>query len=57
MPIAAGGRERPIRPATTTSTSTYGSAWNSTASYSENAGSRCATALEKPNRHAPASAT
>ena len=56
MPIDAGGRDRPIRPATTTSTSTYGSAWNSTASDSEKAGSRCATALEKPNSKAPASA-
>src|SRR5215210_5224260 len=55
-PIAAGGRERPITPATTTRVKTYGNAWNSTAVDSEKAGSRWASAVEKPNRHAPASA-
>ena len=56
MPSAAGGRERPTRPATAISVSTYGSAWNNTAVLGENTGSRCATALENPNSIAAASA-
>ena len=49
-PIAAGGRERPMTPLTTTRVKTYGSAWNSTAVDSEKAGRRWASAVEKPNR-------
>src|SRR5215207_10447904 len=55
-PMAAGGRERPMTPATTTRVKTYGNAWNSTAVDSEKAGRRCASAVEKPNSSAPASA-
>ena len=36
--------------------STYGSAWNSVAADGENTGSRCASAVEKPNSSAAISA-
>ena len=39
-----------MTPATTTRVKTYGNAWNSTAVDSEKAGSRWASAVEKPNR-------
>jgi len=45
-----------MTPATTMIVSTYGSAWKRTAPDSEKVGSRCAIALENPNRHAKASA-
>ena len=54
MPSAAGGRERPTRPATAISVSTYGSAWNSVAADGENAGSRCASAIGEAEQQARA---
>jgi hypothetical protein len=45
-----------MTPATAMIVTTYGSAWNSVAPDSENAGRRWASALQKPNRHANASA-
>ena len=45
-----------MTPATAIRVSTYGSAWKSTAADSEYAGSRCASALEKPKRSAAAAA-
>src|SRR5689334_16403659 len=59
-PMAAGGIERPITPATAIKVKTYGSVWKSSGqaavSEAERSGRRAARALEKPNSSAAAKA-